>query len=426
MITQPAIQYDVFLSYRRSEARAVTTLVDALSRRGLSSFVDTASIGALDDFPNRIRDAIASSYLFVAYWSADYADSEHCLNEFKLAWQLARRQSSALEQRIWVVNPEPTAAHIFAGELTSKNHFDLPRGASFDTLTERAHDQIQVLRPLGPLAFERQLTSAAPLFGTAAAPSRLVGREAQLLRLHTALHPARIDAAAAAPRVKVCGLPGIGKSALVATYAREFAAAYSGGIFFLSLAALRDIGPIEEGAARAAWLVSVDRMFDGTRFSAAIRDSDGRLKDPQSARRALAAEKVAAETLWIVDDFPLISPVDVRDSVLDFVASPFAGGKTVVTTQDRSAAGRFDDLVLTELSTEQGQRLLGASRRPVDDSDGRSARNVVNMLGGHPQALRIVGEFMKFASLELRVGGFGAIWAASRGQGRAQPGAANP
>ena len=105
----------LFVSYRRTQIARVEPVVSALRVAGIDCFLDVNDIDPLASFPETIRAGIDCSHAFLAWWSHDYGEPDHCLQEFRRAWQHARRQSSDLARRIWVLNPESTANHITAG-----------------------------------------------------------------------------------------------------------------------------------------------------------------------------------------------------------------------------------------------------------------------------------------------------------------------
>ena len=101
----------IFVSYRRSRAVAVNEAAAALHAAGCEVFVDRDDIDPLADFPARLRAAIDDSHAVLVWWSADYADSDFCMQELRRGWQQARKLSSDVGRRVWVLNPEATAAH---------------------------------------------------------------------------------------------------------------------------------------------------------------------------------------------------------------------------------------------------------------------------------------------------------------------------
>lgn len=126
----PAVRPRPFISYRRSLRYARQWL--RWRTPGWSVSSTSKTLTRSPDFPARVRQGIDASHAMLVWWSADYAESDHCLAEFRRAWQHARRHSSDLGRRVWVLNPEPTAHHIFAGELNSENFLAPPAAEKAD------------------------------------------------------------------------------------------------------------------------------------------------------------------------------------------------------------------------------------------------------------------------------------------------------
>jgi hypothetical protein len=225
MTSQPKL----FVSYRRTQLERVQPVVEALESIGVRCFLDIQNIDPLADFPERIRTGIDRSHALLAWWSKDYSESDICLQEFRRAWQHARRQSSDPERRIWVVNPEITADHIFAGELNCKNFLRPPvigaESVWLDSLKNRFHD----LLAEGPLANECQSQAIPILYNVPTKSSEFTGRGRELMSIHSKLHPVDLDANGATVAVQTHGAAGIGKTELASAYARDFARAYPGG-----------------------------------------------------------------------------------------------------------------------------------------------------------------------------------------------------
>lgn len=151
-----AIKPSLFVSYRRTQLARVEPAVHALEAAGVECFLDQKAIDPLADFPERIRQGIGASHALLAWWSADYAASDHCLAEFKLAWQHARRQSADVGRRVWVLNPETSAGHIAAGELNSQNFLAPPAPEAMSSWAQQLYERLLPLLPEGPLASEWQ------------------------------------------------------------------------------------------------------------------------------------------------------------------------------------------------------------------------------------------------------------------------------
>ena len=127
----------LFISYRRSRQAEVAAAKAILEAAGIDVWLDVQDIDPLADFPQRIRDGIGGSHAMLVWWSADYADSNICLQELRLAWQHARRQSSDVARRVWILNPEARGDHVFAGELNASNFLAPPSGRRSQETTRR-------------------------------------------------------------------------------------------------------------------------------------------------------------------------------------------------------------------------------------------------------------------------------------------------
>ena len=152
------VRPSLFVSYRRSQLARVEPVVRALEAAGIDCFLDQDAIDALADFPERIRQGIGASHALLAWWSADYAASDHCMAEFKLAWQHARRHSSDVgRQGVGAQSRRPAADHIAAGELNSQNFLTPSRGGAHGSSGRSSFARACcALLPEGPLASERQ------------------------------------------------------------------------------------------------------------------------------------------------------------------------------------------------------------------------------------------------------------------------------
>ena len=160
---------EVFISYRRSQSARVLPAVAALEAAGMRCFVDQLEIDPLDAFPQRLTDAIGRSLALLAWWSEDFAESDHCLAEFRLAWQYTRRRTSDLATRLWVVNPAPAVAHICAGELDAQNFLAAPQPGQEQAWAQHLQQALQPrlaqLRLLGPMT--RKPVCSRPVRSTA-------------------------------------------------------------------------------------------------------------------------------------------------------------------------------------------------------------------------------------------------------------------
>lgn len=385
----------LFFSYRRSQLDTVRPIVDALRHAGVEVFFDQDAIDPLASFPDKIRQGIAASHALLAWWSQDYGESDHCLAEYRLAWSHARRHSADVAQRLWVVNPEANAGHISAGEANASNFLCPPKAGEEHAWAENLRDTLQALLPCGPLNDERQLPPAPARYPNPfpRGNPHFTGRNRELMRIHSLLHPPRIGGQASNVALHAHGLGGIGKTELALQYAEQFQAAYPGGVYWLNLAGFDperfSADSIEENA-KHAWAHAVHSAL-GEQIGLTV-DRENK-PFPADALRQKLAEHLAAsgDFLWIVDNVPPLRPADRRERILADWQAPAAQGRTLITSRDPLALAGYAPLALERLSDEDSQRLLAQYRLPRHDAEKRACADIASQLGGHPLALTLAG-----------------------------------
>lgn len=407
----------LFISYRRSHKAAVLAAKAALEAAGLDVWLDLEDIDPLADFPGRIRQGIAESHAALIWWSADYAESDICLQELRLAWQHARRHSSDVARRVWVLNPEAGGGHIFAGELNASNFLAPPPPGGEAVWAEDLRQRLDALLPEGPLADERHAELVPPIHGAPVPSREFTGRGAELMRIHSALFPPRIGAAAAGVAVQTHGLGGIGKTELAAKYVADFAPAYPAGVLWLNLAPWQPARPATEADAQAAWLRALDAALAhapelwrslaldpegkarpapevrerlARHFSLSPRERAGVREGAPSPTSGLSCEP--SPCLVVLDNLPELSPTDVRARILAFLAAPGPQGKTLVTTRDARPVEGNAALGLEVLGPDDALRLLARYRPAQATTEREAMAALVAEVGGHTQALVLLGE----------------------------------
>jgi hypothetical protein len=382
----------VFISYRRRLLARVQPVVAALKRAGIGYFLDVEDIDPLEPFPERIRNAIDGSYALMAVWSEDYAQSDHCLAELKRAWQHARRYGPDVGRRVWIVNPEGSANHITAGELAEQNFLALPQPGQENAWVAALKGRLAALVPEGPLADERKGRPAPDRRNVPTPTATFIGRNAEMFRIHSRLHPVRIGGLGAAVAVQTHGLGGVGKSELAAKYSDDFADAYE-EIVWLNLAGYQPGDAAKEEEAEAAWRRAVEQCWRGE--PDLFLDAEGKAAAPALVRRRLA-ERFAGRGayLWILDNVPVLQPEDVRDRILAFWRAPTANGRTLITTRDSRPAAGIAAERLDVLGEEDALRLLHR-HRPISGDERVAAEEIVAEVGGHTQALVLLGERLR-------------------------------
>ena len=388
----------LFISYRRTQTVAVRPVVAALERCGIDCFFDQDDIDPLADFPEHVRQGIDASHAMLVWWSTDYGDSDHCLAELRRAWQHARRCSSDVGRRIWVLNPEKEGHHIFAGELNAKNFLVPPAAAEADAWAQGLRPRLHALLPEGPLADERAALVPGALRNVPTPNARFSGRGATLLRIHSKLFPPQIGAQASGASVWLHGMGGLGKTEVAAKYAHDFAHAYPGGVFWLSFAGFEPGVPLDPEAAEIAAYRALESLFarESALQAKLLRDDEGKPLSWTHAReqvRTWLAQPGGDGTpayLWVLDNVPLMLPWDLRAQVLDGWRAPTPAGRTLLTTRDMRVADGFVEERLEELGELDALRLL-ARFRPIADVERGEAEELASEVGRHTIALMLLG-----------------------------------
>jgi tetratricopeptide (TPR) repeat protein len=188
---------------------------------------------------------------------------------------------------------------------------------------------------------------------------------------------------------------GIGKTELATAYANDFAMAYPGGIYWLNLAGWTPSNPAREDEAQSAWLRALEQTIGiGTeRVRNLTRDPAGKALPPAAVHER-AAKELASDShyLWILDNVPGLTPLDVRAKILDFIRAPTANGRTLLTTRDARTADGFAEERLDVLSEDDASRLLARFRQQQARAEFGAIRSLVREVGAHTQALILLGE----------------------------------
>ena len=95
-------QYDVFISYCRSDAKAANTLYQYFSENKLRVFMDTQRLQPGAAWQHQIFQAIDSCYRMIALYSQAYVDSKVCQEEFNIAWARGRNENVDLIYPIYL------------------------------------------------------------------------------------------------------------------------------------------------------------------------------------------------------------------------------------------------------------------------------------------------------------------------------------
>ena len=387
----------VFVSYRRSRHREVDALCELLHSRGVGVWLDRDDVEPLDDFPPQTRAGLADSHAVLVWWCEDYAASEFCMQEFRLAWQFARRRSHQVGQRIWIVNPHDTAGHIAAGDLGEQGYLPPPGSVTDNAWADELVARLSRLLPTGTLSEERGALERPTVVGLPV-PTRLIGRGPALMWVHSALFPAAVASTASLSTVHLHGMAGIGKTALAAAYADTFALAYPAGVWWFNIAAWRDSTFATLEQACDAWLHALCHglRFDTSGLKAQLtEDAHGNLIAPLECRQRIA--RMLAHTgkpyLWVLDNVPVIRRRDQRDEIVAFLSAPSTNGRTLVTCRDPRPFTNATPIRVPSLTASAGEALLTSYIPPGQRAAQHAA--IVQLsarVGAHSLALSLLGQ----------------------------------
>ena len=374
------MDYDVFLSYPHEDYTEVMRICKALRARELTVWMDESDIPDYASITSSIVDGLARSRVLLAYYSRNYSRSRACQWELTAAFLAAQHEGDP-RQRVLVINPENEWEHIQPVELKDA---EIPDSDDLDRLVSsvKAHvteiegtiGEIHALKP--PVWYGRRVIGS----------NRFVGRLPYMWKIHSDLHASDfpiITGAHASAVVQVHGMGGVGKSLLAEEYALRFAAAFPGGVFWLSAFGNDDvktgITAEEREAERYGQISGI-----ATDLNIYV---DGR--SPEEIEGALKWKLGAIEKpfLWVVDDLPSGMVVETLERWL----APHPLGKTLITTRSQEYDSVGTPIPLGVLEQVEAYELLTSRRKPEGEEEEDSARRLVEALGYHALAVDVAG-----------------------------------
>lgn len=195
--------WDVFVSYDRTDAAAVQRIAAALEDAGLRVFLDTEQIRLFESIPDRVRHALENSRVLLAYYSRSYGSRRACQEEFTAAYL-------AGPERVLAVNPEPGVDHLTPQEI---REVLLPGHPVTETAVAGLVDAVRQRSTALPGPMGSRSASA----GSPALP-KFTGRWTELWQLHSALR--------AGGTAVVHGVVDVGKTTLAHAYVQLFGQVY--------------------------------------------------------------------------------------------------------------------------------------------------------------------------------------------------------
>ncbi|MEU1276793.1 TIR domain-containing protein [Streptomyces sp. NPDC005805] len=406
-------EWDVFVSYSRSDAARIGVLVPALEAAGLRVFVDDTAVDDFSSITATITEALSRCKVLLAVYSADYPQRRACQWELTYAY-LSGQHEGDPRRRALVVNPEETADHVHPVELRDARHWPWPttREAVARLAGRVAAHADAVTTPMGD---HTHVPSVPWLPAPARTGSvRFTGRLAEQWRVHTALHRHRAPLVAqsgAGRAAQLRGMPGIGKSLLAQEYALHLGSAFPGGIFWFDLHHCAESGPAD---VMDAYAEQVGTVLSALRLDAPTASLPGRL-----SHLAVALGERNAPCLWVVDGVPDGLP----GNLLHLLRGPHLLTATLITTRSLRYASFAEPVDLPPLNDQDGFRLLTSRRAPQDELERAAASALVRDVDGHPGTLDVLADLAAdsdFGHLRNRLHAAGTDVLTSR----AAPGAA--
>ncbi|MFE6686048.1 TIR domain-containing protein [Streptomyces sp. NPDC057743] len=381
--------WDVFISYSRSDADLLELLTPALRRRGLRIFVDDTAVEDFAGITSTISHALARSKALLAIYSKEYPRRRACQWELTYAFLAGQREGDP-RRRILVINPEQSADHVQPLELRDARHWP---GIRDEGVAERLADRVAayvggLTRPLGWTP-----DRAKPRWLPAPIPSgsrHFTGRLAEQWHLHTALHrhlAPLVSQTGHGRTAVVRGMPGVGKSLLAQEYALQFASSFPGGIYWFDL-------HTAAGTPPQRVLESYFHQVQTVGSALGLETRRTSLHELLS-HLAVTLEKQQEPCLWVLDGVP----DGLSREQLALLHGPHMLAATLLTTRSRHYGSSGEPLDLGPLPDADAYDLLTSRRRPADAAERLAADEVIRDLEGHPLALDLVAERMAHEDL---------------------------
>ncbi|MEV4872249.1 TIR domain-containing protein [Streptomyces syringium] len=410
-------EWDVFLSYSRTDADKAQSLARMLRNQGLRVFLDDMAVDDFASITASISKALAHSKVLLALYSAEYPRRRACQWELTYAYLAGQREGDP-RSRVLVINPELSTGHVHPIELRDAKHWIWPAAPNaLRRLAKQVAAHVAELdSPLGAtghLAGEHEAPSVAWLPAPVRTGSaRFTDRLAEQWRIHTALvrHRAPLVAqpgSGSGRTAQLRGMPGIGKSVLAQEYALRFGSAYPGGVFWFDLQPAQGSFPTTAMDVYAEQVDVVCHVLD-------VNRPDGASLVRLLSRLAIHLGERGAPCLWVVDGVP----DGLNQEELHLLRGPHLLASTLLTTRSFRYGSFAEAVDVPPLSDADGYRLVTSHRTPGSEVEKATALALVHDVGGHPHALDLLSDLADtadFISLRNRLHSGGTDILASPG-----------
>jgi len=356
-------------------------ICEALRARELTVWMDEGDIPDYASITRSIVDGLARSRVLLAYYSLNYSRSRACQWELIAAFFAAQHEGNP-RWRVLVINPENEWEHIQPVELKDAEVPDSDDLASLVSSVKAHVDEIK-----GTIGEIHTLNPPAWYGRKGLGSNRFVGRLHYMWQIHSALHasdfPIITDATAAYEVAQVYGMGGVGKSLLAEEYALRFAAAFPGGVFWLSAFGNDDVKAELDAEGRE------DERSGQIRGIAAALGIPVQDRSPDEIEGDLKRELGSRKKpfLWVVDDLP----AGMGEDTLQRWLSPHPLGKTLITTRTHEYGSLGNLIHLDVLEPDEAYELLTSWRVTNGSIEENAAHKLLKDLGYHALAVDVAG-----------------------------------
>lgn len=194
-----------------------------------------------------------------------------------------------------------------------------------------------------------------------------VGREGKKEEIWNALNKG--GCASIGQAVSVKGFGGLGKTQLAVEFADAYKGRYKNGVYWL-VADSNIENQIVQIAEERKWINKDDKSINQIEVAKEIF-------------------KQLSECLILVDN------VEAFDDVKDYLPKTDSNTHLLITSREKD--GRFHEIDIDLLNREESRKLLQkvSKRNPTDDREKSELEKILEILGGIPLAVELVGGFLK-------------------------------
>jgi len=393
--------FDVFLSHawvdqlsaervaERPQRGLASELVRRLEAAGLSVFYDADDIHDGDQITDTARAALANSSAFVVWYSSMYPTRQACRWELTTATRIDREM-----ERIIAINPEADGAHLTGTPLKDTRIAACPAVTDDAAWAALVDGVVSTVRAANDTIFGEIVETPVDWFPERQRPAvRFTGRLRELWKLHELLtaHALTGQQQAVGNAAVVDGLAGSGKTVLVLEYAQRYAPAWPGGVVWIKGHGYTQGSDVEVDQAAVRVLLAQELTGVATSMGLDLGQLDA-ASGPAATITTLRALIGSAldgrgPVLWIVDD---LHPGLSADVLQDWLApGNLNEAMSLVTSRSTEYDYGVARLTLDSLAPVEALWLLTKDQPPADDAQRDAARQLVELLGGHPLAIDV-------------------------------------